>query len=108
MSEHTSKDLSKRLFEKGFRGEHTSYWHFTGWQKKWNLIINHEDGSGYGDIPAYTFTEIWKPLTMPERYELIKHIQACFERDDLAEIAGEWLIDNGHIARTALQEGKDG
>jgi hypothetical protein len=134
MTEHTSKDLSKRLANKGFRGEHKNVWVIDGDQYSSHGIGEIADEGntiGCETIPAYTFTEIWGALPyqlvdadpgMPgiDRLELYKYpdvtvgkygILASVAQPNPAEAAGlllEWLIDNGHIARTALQEGKDG
>jgi hypothetical protein len=60
--EHTSLELSKRLYDKGFRGEHVSNWE--GWEKFTEVVVVHEDTvSNWTAIcPAYTFTELWGVL----------------------------------------------
>jgi hypothetical protein len=66
MKEHTSLELSKRLHEKGFRGEHESAWKEADsqcWEDPSEYIPiitrNLFPDWGMNYIPAYTFTELW-------------------------------------------------
>jgi hypothetical protein len=70
-SEYTSQGLSKRLKDKGFRGEHKRVLEYrndfdsgeTGWHLtwRWDASILHES------VPCFSFTEIWGML--PARVE---------------------------------------
>jgi len=121
MSEYTSLELSKRLYEKGFRGEHKKVWIKT--DGEW-IKVDSEIGYGMfkGAIPAYTFTEIW--LALPKEIEhegkllyiritcgrkgmFIEYStpdplggEVYFSHASPAEVVGlllEWCIDNGHV-----------
>lgn len=69
MTEHTSKDLSQRLYDRGFRAEHGHEYRIFTKQLPTSSLPDHvlrevdddndEHGSYYESIPAYTFTELW-------------------------------------------------
>jgi hypothetical protein len=119
MIEHTSRELSQRLHEKGFRAEHA-----------WSWMISCIDGKPFcGDnensiahkriCPAYTFSELWgrvpKSITVNEHWRPLdiyptdkgeicfRYYQITpfnkFKHESPAEAIGlllEWLLDNGH------------
>jgi len=123
MTEHTSYDLSKRLHEVGFRGEHTHVWvHHWNYKTEdmiWTLHPIDEDDKVNDQIPCYTFTELWSvlPAKVNDHWlEIHKGIHGendldYFDNDDnprtnnpmvasIAECAGlmlEWLITEGHV-----------
>jgi len=101
MNEHTSLELSKRLFDKGFRGEHKGDWYRTNY--KGYVVSNMDETPSYTHIcPTWTLTEIWHTLNEEQRFDLLLQlaIEEDLKRNDLAELAGEWLIDNGHVEVT--------
>jgi len=67
--EHTSKELSERLWNKGFRAEHGHEYRIFTKQLPTSSLPDHvlrevdddndEHGSYYESIPAYTFSELW-------------------------------------------------
>jgi hypothetical protein len=124
--EHTSRELSQRLKDKGFRGEHKSVWvsHpnvFGG--KPFVITVNHYHDNPDKDLivlcPAWTFNELWGvlPEWIKETWSLIllkEHsdgktvagyesrvnlMQHSFRHESPTEAVGlllEWLIDEGH------------
>jgi len=68
MDEHTSRELSQRLYDKGFRAEHEYKWFAGGNESEVNwhnaIILSkqeayREPGFKKRAIPAYTFPELW-------------------------------------------------
>jgi hypothetical protein len=106
--EHTSLELSKRLHEKGFRGEHKQVW-FEG-KTQWHMGIKSAwRDPRYKSIPAYTFTELWGVLPKWVKLHKFRHSSVArflyggvghnFEHESPAEAIGlllEWLIGEGH------------
>ena len=127
MNEHTSQELSQRLHDKGFGGEHEYVWGrcFGLYDAAQYLTLNDKKaiaGYDYREvIPAYTFTEIWGVL--PERIDtyilaskkskgemfigylnpIMRSWKHWFCTESPAEAVGllvEWLIDNNHVEVT--------
>jgi hypothetical protein len=114
--EHTSRELSQRLKDKRFRGEHTHYY------CRETLMQDGVDYChGYPKIPAYTFNELWGvlPDEIKGDYEIALtkddvRTYVCYEECSHGEIVSstetfahespteaigillEWLIDKGH------------
>lgn len=108
MTEHTSLELSRRLYDKGFRGNNSHVWIVTDgaikspgakWECKPTSIFLPND------IPAYTFTELWKVAGILKRPHLMQHLLVNIHRNDLAELAGEWLIDEGLYTKGGEKDG---
>lgn len=107
--EHTSLELSRQLHDAGFKGEHKHIWFAMGNEQEVNwkdaLVLSCNDASnepGFHkrNVPAYTFTEIWGVLDGKQRKELLIHMLdnvGHFDLNDPAEVAGEWLIQEGHV-----------
>ena len=119
MKKHTSQELSQRLHDKGFRGEHEQE-HMLLSSGKYMLVIAKDEWPD--TIPAYTFTELWgvlpqvldKPLctyylTLHKVHQgtialyehpTIGHLWKREPHESPAEAVGlllEWLIDNNHV-----------
>jgi hypothetical protein len=116
MTEHISKELAQRLWDKGFRGTHYCLWMESCVDGK-PFVGDPENSVAHKRLfPAYTFTELTNiiPLgignkqwwwakydVMPKRfvtgYGNINGSQ--WSHESPAEAAGllvEWLIDNGY------------
>lgn len=113
MKEHTSKELSQRLKDKGFGAEHKSNWE--KWEDFYEIV--GEDETSMWDVacPAYTFTELWAVVPNEISYGDLEILKCCGktlvqysrgpattrqEHESPAEALGllvEWLIDNGHL-----------
>jgi hypothetical protein len=102
MSEHTSLALSKRLQELGYKGEHENDWvsiegslREDGYDSEPLIMPRLSDmmphANGFIIIaPAYTFTELWRDLTIDQRCDFT--ICMDWHRDDVAEHLAEWII----------------
>ena len=118
MKEHTSLELSKRLHDKGFRGEHKYGWITKHYKEGHGEIVEAENF--LITFPAYTFTELWGVLlreivikTKGYEYrrtldvykysdtgmELKYHQAVKVVHESPTEAVGlllEWLIDEGY------------
>ena len=119
MNEHTSKELSQRLYDKGYRGEHTHLWaDHSEFGEGWILVpCGETDGMPF--IPAWTFSEILRELPSHiDKFDLftrkgdnglcivfyawmgnLNEVLFIESHASPAEAIGlllEWLIDEGH------------
>ncbi|MHC4616469.1 MAG: hypothetical protein ACYTEQ_01815 [Planctomycetota bacterium] len=95
--EHTSLELSKRLHEKGFRGEHFCSWMISCVDKQPFCGDNENSVAHERICPTYTFTEIWPTLTTEQQLAVSSWIH---EAETPVEAIGQYkehLIDNGHV-----------
>jgi len=122
MNEYTSQELSQRLWDAGFRAEHTQEWHLDGrpdHKDEWYLC---EKGRWWDEdaIRTYTFNELWSIVPKGTSFDKNNNGESsvcwmgqpsCPEfsaHESPAEALGllvEWLIDNGHM--TAKKEDSD-
>jgi hypothetical protein len=89
ISEYTSYELSKRLHDKGFAIGHASVWV----RRDGGYFIHGIYDDFKGTVPAYTFTELWGGLTRDSRWRLLEHMMSNAEREDMAELTGEIILD---------------
>lgn len=92
LQEYTSLELSKRLHDKGFRGEHDCEWveHYD--HKKgiiWDLFGIDETDTVNVKIPAYTFTALWGVLNEENRENFVT---IMLDMEDITEALGEFIL----------------
>jgi hypothetical protein len=112
----TSLELSKRLKEREYEGEHDYRWIFV-FSKDWELFYKRDvnETAWESGIPAYQFHEIWAalPVEAGKYHKILEPHRIAYYGDDRVgtlkgiivdksptEAAGkmlEWCIDNGYV-----------